>query len=267
MTTTETCKGEGESHHNGASPAPVLLPSRPSSSSLSRSATTPAAIIPNVQIHGTSAAKPTRRRASSLPRRRFSVAISTESLFRAVEEEENGNQEDSKDNEEIRRSTEIDKNKFYGAYADIRRTKIDYGYHVCYRKERQWLHDSIIVDLLENAATATGDEHIGESKRDDNDDHDGDDDDDDSSVKIMERTTACANHERRGRASSYCSADDEGPCERKRERTCSPWFILTAGPQGAGKRYTVDCLVKTRRWPFTSLVVVDAGTFRVFPRS
>jgi hypothetical protein len=158
----------------------------------------------------------------------------------------------------------MDSHKFYGAYADIRRTKIDYSYHVCYRKERQWLHDSIIVDILENAVTAAtpdrGEERIGQTK--------GDDEDDTSSVKLMERTTASANHERRDRTSPYSSDDDGGSggeeedrrcCEQKRGQTCHPWFILTAGPQGAGKRYTIDCLVKTCRWPFSSLVVVDAG--------
>jgi len=36
---------------------------------------------------------------------------------------------------------------FYGAYAHIRQ-KLDYTYHRHYKKERQWLHDSIIEDYL-----------------------------------------------------------------------------------------------------------------------
>jgi predicted kinase len=36
---------------------------------------------------------------------------------------------------------------FYGSYANVRR-KLDYSYHVHYRKERQWLHDAIIEDNL-----------------------------------------------------------------------------------------------------------------------
>jgi hypothetical protein len=36
--------------------------------------------------------------------------------------------------------------KFYGAYAEYRK-KLDYKYHVHYKKERQWLHDSIIEDV------------------------------------------------------------------------------------------------------------------------
>ena len=36
--------------------------------------------------------------------------------------------------------------KFYGAFSSYRR-KLDYKYHVHYKKERQWLHDSIIEDV------------------------------------------------------------------------------------------------------------------------
>jgi len=36
---------------------------------------------------------------------------------------------------------------FYGAYGNVRK-KLDYKYHVHYRKERQWLHDAIIEDCL-----------------------------------------------------------------------------------------------------------------------
>ena len=36
---------------------------------------------------------------------------------------------------------------FYGSYANIRK-KLDYTYHVHYRKQRQWLHDCIIEDCL-----------------------------------------------------------------------------------------------------------------------
>jgi hypothetical protein len=37
---------------------------------------------------------------------------------------------------------------FFGAYGHLRK-KLDYSYHCHYRKERQWLHDSIIEDFLE----------------------------------------------------------------------------------------------------------------------
>ena len=41
----------------------------------------------------------------------------------------------------------LDDLNFYGPYAHIRKT-LDYSYHSHYRKERQWLQDSIIEDLL-----------------------------------------------------------------------------------------------------------------------
>lgn len=40
------------------------------------------------------------------------------------------------------------KQLFFGAYGHLRK-KLDYTYHCYYRKERQWLHDSIIEDFLE----------------------------------------------------------------------------------------------------------------------
>lgn len=44
--------------------------------------------------------------------------------------------------------------KFYGAYAEFRK-KLDYlKYHVHYRKERQWLHDSIIEDVRSRVSAA-----------------------------------------------------------------------------------------------------------------
>ena len=39
----------------------------------------------------------------------------------------------------------------------------------------------------------------------------------------------------------------------------SPWLVLTAGVQGAGKRYTVDELIKANRFPLLSFVWVDTG--------
>jgi predicted kinase len=38
--------------------------------------------------------------------------------------------------------------EFFGPYAHLRQ-RLDYTYHTNYRKERQWLHDAIIEDMLE----------------------------------------------------------------------------------------------------------------------
>lgn len=73
----------------------------------------------------------TRRlsRRASLKRResssRFSILMSTEEFNRESSE----------------------KPAFYGPYSHIRR-KLDYDYHVHYKKERQWLQDSIVEDCL-----------------------------------------------------------------------------------------------------------------------
>lgn len=48
---------------------------------------------------------------------------------------------------ELHKST--DDTTFYGPYAHIRKT-LDYSYHNHYRKQRQWLQDSILDDLLYN---------------------------------------------------------------------------------------------------------------------
>lgn len=59
---------------------------------------------------------------------RFSIVLSTDIHHKAPEGETN----------------------FYGPYAHIRKT-LDYSYHTHYRKERQWLQDSIIEDFLEGS--------------------------------------------------------------------------------------------------------------------
>lgn len=62
--------------------------------------------------------------------RSFSISHSTETLFKS-----------------------LDDFGFYGAHGHIRK-QLDYSYHQHYRKERQWLHDSIIEDYLHNGAYA-----------------------------------------------------------------------------------------------------------------
>ncbi len=46
-----------------------------------------------------------------------------------------------------------DEKRFYGAYGHIRE-KMDYSYHSHYQKQRQWLHDSIMDDILNSASPA-----------------------------------------------------------------------------------------------------------------
>jgi hypothetical protein len=46
-----------------------------------------------------------------------------------------------------------DEKRFYGAYGHLRE-KMDYSYHSHYQKQRQWLHDSIIDDILNSASQA-----------------------------------------------------------------------------------------------------------------
>jgi predicted kinase len=44
---------------------------------------------------------------------------------------------------------------FFGPYAHLRQ-RLDYAYHTNYRKERQWLHDAIIEDMLEDEDDEAG---------------------------------------------------------------------------------------------------------------
>ena len=66
--------------------------------------------------------------------RRFSIQQSTDDINKALQGEE-----------------------CYGPYAHIRET-LDYTYHSHYRKERQWLQDSIIEDFMENLVKNGNDE-------------------------------------------------------------------------------------------------------------
>lgn len=93
---------------------------------------------------------------------------------------------------------------FYGAYGHIRK-QLDYDYHTYYRKERQWLHDSIIEDFLRN-----------------------------------------------------------GSYNNPHRKPVNPWFILTVGCQGAGKRHVIDQLVEEEKLPLVSFACVDAGELRCF---
>jgi hypothetical protein len=95
---------------------------------------------------------------------------------------------------------------FFGAYGHVRR-KLDYTYHANYTKTRQWLHDSIIEDFLENREFADA-----------------------------------------------CHPGD-------------PWLIFTVGAQGAGKRFTIDRLVKDERLSLLSFIFVDPGKIPISPRA
>jgi hypothetical protein len=77
----------------------------------------------NANGHRTSTRPSLMRKSSNL--KRFSIIESTEA--------HNG----------------VDTKEFYGPYAHLRR-ELDYTYHTNYRKERQWLQDSIIEDMLDN---------------------------------------------------------------------------------------------------------------------
>jgi Zeta toxin len=92
--------------------------------------------------------------------------------------------------------------QFYGSYGHIRANEslIDYTYHVHYRKERQWLHDSIIEDIFDR--------------------------------------NSCNNVPQPALPDSL-------------------WLIFTAGPMGAGKRYTVERLMTEGELPLLQFVFVD----------
>lgn len=120
--------------------------------------------------------RPTFRRANT---RRFSVLTSTADHFR-----------DENDP------------KFYGPYAHIRK-ELDYTYHSHYKKERQWLQDSIIEEFVDK----------------------------------IHNTESCTT-----------------PSE--------PWLIYTVGAPGAGKIYTLMQMVKERKLPLLSFVLIDPDAIR-----
>jgi hypothetical protein len=238
-------------------------------------------------------------RTTASQRRRFSVELSTEALFQASASDVGGSahnhgdvnaegprtkDEPAKEGGESSSSRASSSSGFHGAYADIRRSMIDYTYHVRYRKERQWLHDSIIVDILESSGAPPGGGGSNNSGSSYHDDGGGDNSDEDcdeaksddhndggslssssssSSVKILECATRHWHGEGGGGDGGSSSSNVNRCCEEQNGAdVCHPWFILTVGPQGAGKRYTVEQLVKRGRWSFSTLVVVDSGAFR-----
>jgi predicted ABC-type ATPase len=108
--------------------------------------------------------------------RRFSIKRSTEECFESLE---NG--------------------KSIGAHGHVRE-KLDYSYHTRYEKTRQWLHDSIIEEILHNYESARHGQH--------------------------------------------------------------PLLLFTVGAQGAGKRQVIGDLVKDKRLPLPSYVIVDSDEIR-----
>jgi hypothetical protein len=107
---------------------------------------------------------------------------------------------------------------FFGAYGHLRK-KLDYSYHSYYRKERQWLHDSIIEDFLEYQ---------------DND-------------NILEY--------RNDNGTQSTTINETGFC---------PWLILAVGVQGAGKHYTFNNLVRSKRLRLRSFVNVAPGMYHFY---
>jgi hypothetical protein len=109
---------------------------------------------------------------------------------------------------------------FFGAYGHLRK-KLDYSYHSYYRKERQWLHDSIIEDFLEYQ-------------------------DDDIACDCSKEGTLNIKNTSQSRTRS--------------ETRFNPWLILSVGVQGAGKHYTINNLVRNKRLRLRSFINVAPGT-------
>jgi len=234
-------------------------------------------------------------------RRRFSVELSTEDQFKVEAPQEPENEEqhavvegrDHTDKETLAKAADLvtyhdevqgvadatDKLlleqhfQSYGVYGYIRQERLDYNYHVHYRKERQWLHDSIIEDYLDG--------------HDDYEVLEGQEEEEEDSLNggTDKRSSSCSN----GQGKACCGA--QGPClcsnpvdsssELTLRGSCpgkftpsmgrrtKQWFILTVGPKGTGKRYTIDELIKKHhlslpcmRSKSSSLIVVDVDEIR-----
>lgn len=132
---------------------------------------------------------------------------------------------------------------FYGSYANIRK-KLDYTYHVYYRKERQWLHDCIIEDCL--LKHQQQDEAAQEENNDNNDNP--------SSSSPLQ---ACCNASGTSSLNYYDYHQGTSVLLPKHQ-----WLILMVGVHGAAKHCTIRKLIDAGRLPLLSLVCVDTDDLR-----
>ena len=133
---------------------------------------------------------------------------------------------------------------FYGAYANLRK-KLDYSYHVHYRKERQWLHDAIIEDLLlkhqqldEQASLSAY--HHPDSSLDSTNDYNNN-----KTIQNQQQNIFYDYHQ--GRSVILPKY---------------PWLVFMVGVHGAAKHSTVRKLIDAGYFPLLSLVCVDTDDLR-----
>lgn len=119
---------------------------------------------------------------------------------------------------------------FYGAYAKVRQ-KLDYSYHVYYRKERQWLHDAIIEDCLLKHQLL------------------------DEQQQPQSNQKQQSNQQQQQQRYDY----HQGKPVLLPQY---PWLICMVGVHGAAKHCTVRKLLDGGRLPLLSLVCVDTDDLR-----
>jgi len=165
---------------------------------------------------------------------------------------------------------------FVGPFAHIRKS-LDYNYHSTYSKERQWLQDSIVDDILGHVVNR----HTFSSK-------DGDEEDDEQTSTRRTTTTRRGTqkqteqditheqqqheHEREGSSNEHeldhqeDNADNDQDEYEDEEDICTvpvdPWIIFTAGVQGSGKFHTIRTLVQHGYLPLLGFVHVDSDRIR-----
>lgn len=123
-----------------------------------------------------------------------------------------------------------DSDLFFGAYGHLRK-KLDYSYHCHYRKERQWLHDSIIEDFLEHQEEL----HL-----------------------LVDQ----ANEPGIGTLTPPNNTDETGSqfaIQARSNGSIPLWLILSVGIQGAGKHYTINKLVENGRLRVVPFVSISPG--------
>jgi hypothetical protein len=130
--------------------------------------------------------------------------------------------------------------KFYGAYGHIRAI-LDHTYHAYYRKERQWLHDSIIEEIIDRSIHPDFGVITGS----------GDDDSETNAAVSGDNssTTALSTS-----PTSKLKADSDQPD--------SLWLILSAGVYGAGKRHAIATISSFNMLPLFATVFVDVDEIR-----
>ncbi len=147
---------------------------------------------------------------------------------------------------------------FQGPYKHIRET-LDYGYHCRYRKDRQWLQDSIIDKLLHEIVLNNNSNSYKSHMRPSTSTN---------SFALLDTTSSVTEGNLSTRSSCEFN-DDSSVHSHKSIRTPSdvdeilvslprdPWLVYVVGSQDVSKASAISSLFKRKHFPILSFVLVD----------